>query len=78
MKHSYILIQKSGYTDAIMGVFESGKKLADAASGLKGDYLVKTVPMNMLDTRQHAGFDHQGTRLAEFLACPVAKDDTGV
>jgi len=80
VKRNYILIYKPDGLDSILGVFTSGKKLADAAALLKprlaDDCLVKTVPVDDLRNNE-AGHDHQGTRLSEFLAAPISKDDTG-
>ena len=80
MKRNYILIYDPEHKNSILGVFTSGKKLADAAARLKTDFadkcLVKTVPVDDLAVGR-TGHDYQGTRLNEFLACPISRDDTG-
>jgi hypothetical protein len=81
MKHNYVLIFDPEGSASVLGVFESGKKLADAAKalppGVENECLVKRVPLNELSPNQLAGFDFVGTTLSEFLHCPVSQDDSG-
>jgi hypothetical protein len=81
MKRNYILFYAPEIVGSVIGVFTSGKKLADAAATLSGQVraqcLVKTVPVDQLHINSGVGHDYQGTRLSEFLACPIAQDDTG-
>lgn len=81
MKRNYILFYDPESLNAVIGVFTSAKKLADAAATLsdkvQAECLVKTVPVDQLHTNAGVGHDYQGTRLSEFLACPIAQDDTG-
>lgn len=80
MKRNYILIYDPEGLNSIMGVYTSGKKLADAAEDVdptfKSQCLVKAVPLDMW-CGHVGGHDYQGTTLNEFLHCPVAQDDTG-
>ena len=81
MKRKFILIWDPENMNSIIGVFDSGKQLADAAVTLapkhQADCLVKIAPANQLSPTVAAGFDHQGTRLNEFLHTPASRDDTG-
>lgn len=80
MKRNYILIYDPENLNSILGVFTSGKKLADAVPNIDADLvddcMVKIVPVDDLRNTE-AGHDYQGTRLNEFLAAPISKDDTG-
>ena len=75
MKHVYMLFIHP-YT--IMGVFTTGKKLADAAKNIspmqQQACMVHHVPIDQL-AGHVGGHDHQGTWLNEFLATPAAQSD---
>ena len=77
MKNSFVLM----YADrSILGVFSSGKKLADAAKDISAskmsECVVHCVNMDKIYPGPYvAGYDHQGTMLNEFLHTALATMD---
>lgn len=76
-KYMFVLM----YADrSILGVFSSGKKLADAAKNISASKMSECVvhcvdPDKMYQGPYVAGYDHQGTMLNEFLHTPLATMD---